>query len=96
MPKARTPDELVIREIQRTHNRFEARKAKHHATITKAEQAIAAIDVERNTALDACVDGYLPEKADRLLVAAGVRNDAGIDEVVEPRLIDDDSTEPEL
>lgn len=81
MPKRLTSDQVTIRNLRTINKAFDRRVAVNDRQIAKLQEERAAIERERQDELDRWLEGYKSEKADALLLEAGMRTDAGIESV---------------
>jgi hypothetical protein len=81
MPPRLTSDEITIRNLCTINRAFDKRIAAKDKRVEALQLERADIERERQDELDAWLSGYKAEKADALLLAAGMRVDAGIEDV---------------
>ena len=99
----KTIDEIIITHLQRVAKPFTTRRSKVEkwytkqlfAAYAKRSAALEEIDSMESAELDAILAGHTADKADTLLIAAGLRVDAGI-EAVSPIEGDDEDVCDEL
>ena len=81
MPPRLTSDEVTIRNLITINRAFDKRVAAKDKRIEALQLERVEIERERQDELDKWLSGYRPEKADELLLTAGLRVDAGIETV---------------
>jgi hypothetical protein len=81
MPPRLTSDECTIRSLITINRAFDRRVAAKDKRIEALQAERVDIERERQDELDKWLSGYKSEKADELLLAAGLRTDAGIERV---------------
>jgi hypothetical protein len=89
MPKRLTSDEITIRNLTTINKAFDRRVAAKDKHIARLQVERVDIERERHDELDKWLEGYKSEKADALLLVAGMRVDAGIETVEAQKLADD-------
>ena len=83
MPKRLTSDEVTIRNLITINKAFDRRVNANDKHIASLQVERADIERERQDELDKWLSGYKSEKADALLLEAGLRVDAGIETIEE-------------
>jgi hypothetical protein len=83
MTKRLTSDEVTIRSLITINKAFDRRVAAKDKHIASLRVERAGIERERQDELDKWLEGYKSEKADALLLEAGLRVDAGIETIGE-------------
>lgn len=83
MPKRLTSDEVTIRSLITINRAFDRRVAAKHKHLSKVSSELADIERDRQDEIDKWLEGYKSEKADALLLEAGLRVDAGIETIEE-------------
>jgi hypothetical protein len=78
MPKRPTNHEATIRSLRAVNKRFDRLVAKKDEQIAELQEHRVEIERTRQDELDNCLRGYSATIADELLLAAGIRTDAGI------------------
>jgi hypothetical protein len=81
MPPRLTSDEVTIRILCTINRAYDKRVAAKDKRIASIQVERADIERERQDELDKWLSGYRAEKADALLLAAGMRVDAGIEDI---------------
>lgn len=78
MPPRLTSDEVTVRNLCTINRAFDKRIAAKDKRIEALQAERVDIERERQDELDKWLSGYKSTKADELLLAAGIRTDAGI------------------